>query len=128
MSYQNDAPEIREKLNGRLEEMLSQFWSGWIKRGNCAYPEPKDRKDTGSFVVYLGAHGRHSRGKWFRNSKDAGGDELNLFAYGHSGGRTHHADADTFRAARQWLGMTATSYDTPERQEERARAHRQSKA
>lgn len=109
----DDADEIKKRLNDRLESVLDRFWSGWIKQGKMAYCAPTGRKDDlGSFQVYLGQMGKYVRGSWVRSSAGIGGDELNLFAYGLTG--NHKANADVFRAAREFVGLDTARPETPE--------------
>jgi len=113
----DDIEEIKRGLTDNLERVLSQFWPGWIKRGSAAHPVPgKARGDFGSFVVYLGPYLKYTRGQWFRSSQGIGGDILNLFAYGDNG--SHIASAETFRRAREFLGMAE---ERPETDEEHAK-------
>lgn len=108
----DDTPEIRERLNDRLEDVLSRFWPGWVRSGKVAYPEPASKDDKGSFQVYLANHGKHERGRWFRNSAAVGGDEINLFAYGLTG--RHKATAEVFTKAREFVGLVGATETTAE--------------
>jgi hypothetical protein len=122
----DDGDEINERLTEQLEAVLDKFWSGWRKRGNSAYPEPNSKTDLGSFVVYLAPVGRYKRGEWFHSSQSRGGGPLNLFAYGQSVGTDHRVTAETFRGAREFLGLADA---IPETEEQRAqRIRRQEKA
>ncbi len=112
MGMRDDSAEIRERLNDRLEDVLSRFWPGWVKAGKVAYPEPASKDDKGSFQVYLASHGKHERGRWFRNSAGIGGDEINLFAYGLTG--RHRATAEVFVKAREFVGLAAGTEATEE--------------
>lgn len=115
----DDAAEIKRLLNQNLEGIVSKFWPGHVARARIAYCAPSGRKDDlGSFVVYLGSVGKYHRGEWQRSSRGIGGDELNLFAYGDSGERSHKATAETFRAARQYLNLDTSR---PESEEDRQR-------
>lgn len=106
------------RLTDNLEGLLSEFWPGWVQRGMLAYPLPKSQKDLGSFVVYLGNVSVHERGKWFRNSRNVGGNVINLFAYGFTHQATHKADsAVIFKRARAFVGLDGA---VPETEEERA--------
>lgn len=118
-AFADDTPEIRERLNDHLEDVLSRFWPGWVRSGKVAYPEPASKEDRGSFQVYLANHGKHQRGRWFRNSAGIGGDEINLFAYGLTG--RHKADAEVFAKARQFVGLAAPTEAT---EEDRRRSER----
>lgn len=115
----DDSAEIRERLNDRLEDVLSRFWPGWVKAGKVAYPEPASKDDKGSFQVYLASHGKHQRGRWFRNSAAIGGDEINLFSYGLTG--RHKATAEVFVKAREFVGLAAVTEET---EEDRGRSDR----
>jgi hypothetical protein len=116
----DDAEEIKRRLNERLEQLVDYFWPGNVKRGRQAYCAPTGRKDDlGSFVVYLGQVGKYPRGSWVRSSASIGGDELNLFAYGHTG--NHRAGAEVFRAAREWVGLDDSRPETDEERQERRR-------
>lgn len=108
----DDTAEIRDLLNGRLEDVLSRFWPGWVQSGKVAYPEPASKDDKGSFQVYLASHGKHERGRWFRNSAAIGGDEINLFAYGLTG--KHKATAEVFAKAREFVGLREAAEETEE--------------
>lgn len=119
MSAQDDADEIKARLNQSLEAVLDRFWPGWVKRGRMAYCAPVNKHDFGSFMVYLAASPKCPRGAWARKSQGIGGDELNLFAYGFNHGKSHRADADVFRAAREFVGMVQERQETPEERERR---------
>lgn len=117
MPPRDDADEIKKRLNDRLEQVLDRFWKGYVKRGKIAYCAPTGRKDDlGSFQVYLGAMGKYKRGSWVRSSASIGGDELNLFAYGYTGGN-HRATAEVFQAAREFVGLDRAREETPEERE-----------
>jgi hypothetical protein len=116
----DDAAEIKRLLNQNLEGVVAKFWPGALTRGRVAYCAPAGPKDLGSFVVYLGSVGKYHRGEWQRSSKGIGGDELNLFAYGDSGERSHKATKDTFDAARRYLNMDTSRPETDAERERRA--------
>jgi hypothetical protein len=114
----NDADEIKDLLNEKLEQLVDHFWKGNVKHGGkIAYCAPVDRKDLGTFVVYLKKFGKYPRGSWMRSSQGIGGDELNLFAYGYTG--QHRATAEVFQAAREWLGLDNRRPETPEERRKR---------
>lgn len=115
----DDADEIKARLNQQLERVLSHFWQGFVKRGKIAYCAPANQHDLGSFQVYLGSMGKYHRGSWVRSSASIGGDEINLFAYGHTGGRTHHASRETFEAAREFVGLERNREETDEQRRRR---------
>lgn len=114
----DDVGEIKQLLNQNLEGLVSRFWPGALIRGRTAYCVPAGPRDLGSFVVYLGSVGKYHRGEWQHSSKGIGGDELNLFAYGNSGQRSHKADKDTFADVRRYLNLDSSR---PETEEDRAR-------
>jgi hypothetical protein len=116
----DDAAEIKRLLNQNLEGVISKFWPGALTRGRVAYCAPTGRSDDlGSFVVYLGSVGKYHRGEWQRSSKGIGGDELNLFAYGDSGERSHKADKETFASARRYLNLDTSRPETEAERERR---------
>lgn len=118
MPPRDDADEIKQRLNERLEQVIDRFWSGYVKRGKIAYCAPSGRKDDlGSFQVYLGQMGKYTRGSWVRSSAGIGGDELNLFAYGLTG--SHRATSEVFQAAREFVGLDNAREETVEERHRR---------
>lgn len=109
--------QIKAGLNERLEDVLSQFWSGWQERGGTAYPAFVSKHDWGSFVVYLRDKGKYRRGQWFRPSASVGGDEINLFAYGVTG--AHRATAEVYTRAKEFLGIEEAREENDEDRAER---------
>ncbi|WBU27551.1 hypothetical protein OOZ54_12685 [Rhodopseudomonas palustris] len=117
----DDAEEVKALLNRDLERVLDAFWPAWVKRGRLAYCAPASKHDRGSFMVYLAPSPKYPRGAWARSSQGIGGDELNLFAYGFSKENSHRADAEVFRAAREFVGMVERRQETPEERADRER-------
>lgn len=115
----DDAEEIKERLNDALERVIGHFWPGAKTVGKIAYCAPGAKADLGSFQVYVGNAGKYQRGSWVRSSAGIGGDELNLFAYGHTGGGSHRATAEIFDAAREFVGLDRSKPETPAQQEQR---------
>jgi hypothetical protein len=109
---QDDAEEIKKRLNDQLERVIKHFWNGAVTRGSIAYCAPGKKGDFGSFQVYVKSQGKYHRGSWVRSSAGIGGDEINLFAYGHTGGRTHRASKEIFDAAREFVGMDRSRPET----------------
>jgi hypothetical protein len=120
----DDAAEIKRLLNQDLEGLISRFWPGaMIRPRRTAHCMPAGPRDLGSFVVYLGSVGKYHRGEWQHSSKAIGGDELNLFAYGNSGQRSHRADKDTFADVRRYLNLDTSRPETDEDRARRAADH-----
>jgi hypothetical protein len=123
---------VRRLLEDRLEELLSDFKSGWIARKGKAWlhPDATAGNRLGSFEVdLLGA----VRGRWYRHSQGVGGWVLELFAYLHSGEQTTTVTRETFDAARQWLGLPSPfgagqAVDPEEVAKRRARSEAEAKA
>lgn len=110
---QDDAASLKSRLNDRLEDVLSHFWPGWVRKGKCAYPAAVSKDNCGSFEVYL-EDGLRPRGRWFRNSEGVGGDEINLFAYGMTG--QTKATSQVFKAIHRFLGDPVFRKRPPDRQ------------
>lgn len=118
----DDAEKIKELLNKDLERLIKHFWSGAIISPGrpIAHPIPgKKNGDLGSFQVYVKPQGGYHRGDWVRSSAGIGGDELNLFAYGFTGCRSHHATREVFEAAREFVGMSRSRPETDSEREQR---------
>jgi hypothetical protein len=128
-AYRDDSRELADRLADDIESVLSKYWPGWIrtrqKGKDVAFATPrikeKGKKPTSSFVVHLQGD---DRGKWYRFSADLGGHSLQLLYYGEYGrlASTKEDWADTYRLAREFLGIERQREEAPEdsaRREER---------
>lgn len=125
--YADDSREIADRINEEIEQVISEYWPGWItgvqKGQQVAFVTPrvkkKGTKATSSFVVQL----QKDRGKWFRFSQNVGGYGMQLVAYGLLNRlATSKEDwREVFAEARRILGIEQSSRQelTPEQKAER---------
>lgn len=121
-----DAREISDRVNEEVEQVLSEYWPGWItgvqKGQQVAFVTPrikgKNQRPTSSFVVQL----QRERGKWYRFSAGLGGFGMQLIAYGLMGRLADSKEdwKDVFAEARRILGIERRQQElSPEQKAER---------
>lgn len=113
MSRQDDAQELRRRLEDDIEGVLDALYPGWVKRGKIAYLTPKNKKELGSFTVAL-EDGKMPRGCFYRFSQSIGGGSVELVAYGLTGRKD--AYKESFEWTRRHFGIDRSE----ESQEDRA--------
>lgn len=107
MSRDDEAGEIRRRLEDGIEGVLDALAPGWKRRGGTAYLTPKSAKDLGSFTVSLKNGQRLPRGCWYRFSQNVGGGSVELVSYILSGRKDDYPIA--FKWAKAHLGMERES-------------------
>lgn len=133
--YRDDAKELADRINEDVEEVLSKHWSGWItstergKRIALVTPRVKDKskKPTSSFKVHLDGA---DRGKWYRFSAGVGGYGLQLLHYSVHGRLAESKNdwAETYKLAREHLGVVQEREVSDEDRDERERRRQQENA
>lgn len=118
MSRQDDAQEIRRRLEDDIEGVLDATYPGWMQRGKIAYLTPKNKKELGSFTVAL-EDGKMPRGSWYRFSQAIGGGSVELVSYYLTGRKDSYKEA--FEWARRYLGIERTEESAEDRAAREAR-------
>ena len=111
----DDAQELRGKLEDSIERVLDSLSPGWVKKGNTAYLTPKGPKDLGSFTVSLADGGKMPRGCWHRFSQSIGGGSVELVSYLRSNRKDNYKDA--FEWTRNFFGIRRSSESEESKQE-----------
>jgi len=125
-NYADDSREIADRINEEIEQVLSEYWPGWItgvqKGQHVAFVTPrvkgKNQRPTSSFVVQL----QREKGKWYRFSAGLGGFGMQLIAYGMFGRLADSKEdwKEVFAEARRILGIERRQEElSPEQKAER---------
>ncbi len=130
--YVDDSAELAQRLEDRAEDVASTYWPGWVKTRVKSQDialltpriKPKQKKPTSSFTLNLSGD---RRGQWYRFSQGIGGGILSLLHYGKYGSMPSSKTdwAETYKLAREFLGITQELQETDEERE--ARERRQAK-
>ncbi|GHB33906.1 hypothetical protein GCM10007094_23530 [Pseudovibrio japonicus] len=131
MTRNNDADEIRDKLNARITQVCDYFYGGWMvdpsnKNNGLMTPSQKGKRISSSFKVHLAGN---RQGQWYRHSKSVGGGSVELVAYalGYDP-KSDEGYREAFRWARGWLGLGGRQETDEERKEREARQAKESEA
>lgn len=130
-NYADDSREISDRVNEEIEQVISEYWPGWItgvqKGQQVAFVTPrvkaKGNKPTSSFVVQL----QKEKGRWYRFSAGLGGFGMQLIAYGMFGRLADSKEdwKEVFREARRILGIEQGQQEiSPEQKAEREERRR----
>ncbi|WPE19894.1 toprim domain-containing protein [Shinella zoogloeoides] len=124
--FVDDSAELARLVTDEVERLIEEYWpqaiKARVKGQQIALLTPrqkgKQKRPTSSFTVNLSGD---RRGQWYRFSQSIGGGALALLHYGKHGYVPNSKSdwAETYRLAREFLGITQQREETEEERADR---------
>ncbi|MGH0003156.1 DUF7146 domain-containing protein [Pseudovibrio ascidiaceicola] len=131
MRRNDDANEIRDLLNKRIDQVCTYFYSGWItdpsnRQKGLMTPAKKGKRISSSYTVWLDGD---KQGQWYRFSQQIGGGSVELVAYALGfEPKSPEGYREAFKWARGWLGLEGRQESEEERKDRESRQAKEREA